>query len=199
VRGCSRIPYYVIRSRPCVSLAWPEALLSVAVSMESRTVCCTASGGWPKRKNVRGSPGFAGRDGRVNEESTRRLPGTIETYRAALALARGDQLVTNQACPGGLDLAPGRASLARRGFGLIASRFWGSGNLEAGRRCVCRLRAGLRGPVTSPISSAARSRWRISYHPLSSRWRLCAPTTGLQGACRSDGPGLRGPADCTFG
>jgi LuxR family maltose regulon positive regulatory protein len=81
----------------------------------------------------------------ANEEEYRRLPGTIETYRAALALARGEPLGAIRHAQRALELAPAdehrwRASAS----GLMAIAFWGSGDLEGAYSAWAECAAGLR-------------------------------------------------------
>jgi LuxR family maltose regulon positive regulatory protein len=97
----------------------------------------------------------------VDDVEFRRLPGMIELYRAALALARGDVLGTVRHSRKALDLSPEEDHLCRAAAaGLLGLASWASGDLEAGHRRIPNARLGCGGPGTSPTPSGARSRWR---------------------------------------
>ena len=81
----------------------------------------------------------------VDDGEFRRLPGMIEVYRAALALAGGDVPGTVRHAHQALRLSPvedhvGRAAAA----GLSGLAFWSSGDLEAGYSAYADSLAGLR-------------------------------------------------------
>ena len=81
----------------------------------------------------------------ADEEEFRRLPGTIEMYRAAQALARGDSPGTVRHARRALELAPEDDHLRRAGAsGLMGLAFWGNGDLEAAHRAYSECAAGLR-------------------------------------------------------
>ncbi len=81
----------------------------------------------------------------VDDEEFRRLPGTIELYRAALALARGDVLGTMRHARRALDLSPEDDHLSRAApAGLLGLAYWASGELEAAHSAYADCMAGLR-------------------------------------------------------
>jgi LuxR family maltose regulon positive regulatory protein len=137
----------------------------------------------------------------VNEEEYRRLPGTIETYRAALALARGDQLGAIRHARRALDLAPeGEHRWRAAASGLIGLAFWGSGNLEAGHAAYAECAAGLRraGHIADIFGCAiAMADIRITQGRLGAAMHTYE--RALQGAAEQDGPVLRGTADMYVG
>jgi hypothetical protein len=94
----------------------------------------------------------------ANEQEYRRLPGTIETYRAALALARGEPLGAIRHARRALELAPaGEHRWRASASGLMAIAFWGSGDLEGAYSAWAECAAGLRRAGPSPVAPAARS------------------------------------------
>jgi LuxR family transcriptional regulator, maltose regulon positive regulatory protein len=81
----------------------------------------------------------------VNEAEFLRLPGTIQMYRAALALVRGDPAGTIRHAHRAIDLAAVDDHLTRAGASaLLGLAFWGAGDLAAAHRaysdCVDRMR-----------------------------------------------------------
>jgi LuxR family maltose regulon positive regulatory protein len=81
----------------------------------------------------------------VDDEEFPRLPGTIELYRAALALARGDVLGTMRHAHRALDLSPEDDHLSRAApAGLLGLAYWASGDLEAAHSAYADCMAGLR-------------------------------------------------------
>ncbi len=81
----------------------------------------------------------------ADEEECRRLPGTIEMYRAGLALARSDIPGTVRHAQRTLELAPDDHHLCRASAAaLLGLVYWGSGDLEAGHRAYSACVAGLR-------------------------------------------------------
>jgi LuxR family transcriptional regulator, maltose regulon positive regulatory protein len=81
----------------------------------------------------------------TDEEEYRRLPGTIEMYRAGLALARNDLPGTVRHAQRALELAPDDDHLCRASAAaLLGLVYWGSGDLEAGHRAYSACVAGLR-------------------------------------------------------
>jgi LuxR family maltose regulon positive regulatory protein len=137
----------------------------------------------------------------ANEEEYRRLPGTIETYRAALALARGEPLGAIRHARRALDLAPEdehrwRASAS----GLMAIAFWGSGDLEAAYSAWAECAAGLRraGHNADIFGCAiAMADIRLVQGRLGAAMRTYEQA--LQRAPEQSGPVLRGTADMYVG
>ncbi len=95
----------------------------------------------------------------LDVEELPRLPGTIEMYRAALALVGGDGPGTVMHAKRAIDLSPEENHLTRAGAaGLMGLASWGSGDLEAGHRAYaeCMPWPGYGGPATSPTRSGVR-------------------------------------------
>jgi LuxR family maltose regulon positive regulatory protein len=81
----------------------------------------------------------------ADEEEYRRLPATIELYRAGQALARGDAPGTIRHAQRAIDLALEDDHLCRASAaGLLGLVYWGSGNLDAGHRGYSACVEGLR-------------------------------------------------------
>jgi len=81
----------------------------------------------------------------VDDEEFRALPGTIELYRAALALARGDVPDTEGHARRALELSPEEDHLRRASAsGLLGLAYWTSGDLEQAHRAYADCMAGLR-------------------------------------------------------
>jgi len=82
----------------------------------------------------------------ADEEEYRRLPATIQLYRSALALARGDVPGTVRHAQRAFDLSPEQDHLCRASAaGMSGLAFWTSGDLEAGYRAYSACVEGLRG------------------------------------------------------
>ena len=196
------IPDEVIRVRPVLSLGLAWALLSVGEfdGVEDRLRDAERWLAAAEDTGV-GSPASPAEMVVVNEEEYRRLPGTIETYRAALALARGDQLGAIRHARRALDLAPeGEHRWRAAASGLIGLAFWGSGNLEAGHAAYAECAAGLRraGHIADIFGCAiAMADIRITQGRLGAAMHTYE--RALQGAAEQDGPVLRGTADMYVG
>jgi LuxR family maltose regulon positive regulatory protein len=97
-------------------------------------------------------------------EELPRLPGTIEMYRAALALVAGDRPGTVMHAKRAIDLSPEEDQLPRAGAAvLMGLAFWGGGDLEEqGIRRTPNAWRDCGGQATSPTRSGVRSPWRIS-------------------------------------
>ncbi|MEP7192821.1 MAG: LuxR C-terminal-related transcriptional regulator [Actinomycetota bacterium] len=137
----------------------------------------------------------------IDHEGFRGLPGMIELYRAAQALARGDVPGTVRHARRALDLAPGdndplRASTS----GLLGLAFWTSGELEAAHRAYADCMAGLRraGYVADTFGCAiALADIRITQGRLGDAMRTYEQA--LQLAPEQGGSVLRGTADMYVG
>ena len=80
----------------------------------------------------------------VDDEEFRRLPGIIEVYRAALALARGDVLDTVRHARRALELSPHEDHLVRASAaGFLGLASWASGDLADAHRAYAECMAGL--------------------------------------------------------
>jgi LuxR family transcriptional regulator, maltose regulon positive regulatory protein len=81
----------------------------------------------------------------ADEEEYRRLPAVIETYRAGLALARGDAPGTVRHAQRAIELALEDDYLCRASAAaLLGLVYWGSGDLEAGHQGYSACVEGLR-------------------------------------------------------
>ena len=196
------IPDQIIRVRPVLSLGFAWALLSVGEfdGVEDRLRDAER---WLPAATDTGAGSPAPPAGMVvaNEEEYRRLPGTIETYRAALALARGDQPGAIRHARRAFDLAPeGEHRWRAAASGLIGLAFWGSGDLEAGHAAYAECAAGLRraGNIADIFGCAmAMADIRITQGRLGEAMHTYE--RALQGAAEQDGPVLRGTADMYVG
>ena len=204
VRGwIEMIPDEIIRVRPVLSVAVAWVLLSdgeFAEEVEGRL-----------RDAERWLDAAAGTEGGAltsptgmvvaNETEYRRLPGTIETYRAAMALARGEPLGAIAHARRALDLAPEdehrwRASAS----GLMAIAFWGGGDLEAAYSAWAECVAGLRraGHIADIFGCAmGMADIRLAQGRLGEAMRTYEQA--LQRASEQSGPVLRGTADMYVG
>jgi ATP/maltotriose-dependent transcriptional regulator MalT len=142
----------------------------------------------------------------VDMEELPRLPGTIEMFRAALALAGGDAPGTVRHGEQAIALAPEEDHLSRAGAaGLMGLAFWGSGDLEAGHQAYAECIAGLRraGHVADTFGCAiALADIRIAQGRLGDALRTYEETLELsvgQRASEQAGPVLRGTADMYVG
>jgi LuxR family maltose regulon positive regulatory protein len=137
----------------------------------------------------------------ANEEEYRRLPATIELYRAAQALARSEPLGAIRHARRALDLAPeddhrSRASAA----GMSGLALWGSGDLDAALSAWAECAAGLRraGHIADIFGCAiAMADIRLAQGRLGEAMRTYEQA--LQRAAEQGGPVLRGTADMYVG
>ena len=196
------IPDEVIRVRPVLSLGFAWALLSVGEFDGVEDRLRDAERWLPAATDTgAGHPAWPAGMIVANEEEYRRLPGTIETYRAALALARGDQPGTIRHARRAFDLAPeGEHRWRAAASGLIGLALWGSGDLEAGHSAYAECAAGLRrsGNIADIFGCAmAMADIRITQGRLGEAMRTYE--RALQRAAEQDGPVLRGTADMYVG
>ena len=137
----------------------------------------------------------------TDEEEYRRLPGTIEMYRAGLALARSDIPGTVRHAQRTLELAPDDDHLCRASAAaLLGLVYWGSGDLEAGHRAYSACVAGLRraGFVADILGcSIALADIRITQGRLGEALRTYEQA--LQLGPEQGGSVLRGTADMHVG
>jgi LuxR family maltose regulon positive regulatory protein len=196
------IPDEVIRVRPVLSTAFAWVLLS-AGQLEGVEDRLRDAERWLDASTATG-PGSEASPTEmvvVNEEEYRRLPGTIETYRAALALARGEPLDAIRHCRRALDLAPEQEHRWRASAsGLMAIAFWGSGDLAAAYSAWAECEAGLRraGHIADIFGCAiAMADIRLVQGRLGAAMRTYEQA--LQRASEQDGPVLRGTADMYVG
>jgi LuxR family transcriptional regulator, maltose regulon positive regulatory protein len=137
----------------------------------------------------------------VDDEEFRGLPGMIELYRAAQALARGDVPGTVRHARRALDLAPEKDDIRRASpSGLLGLASWTSGDLEAAHRAYSDCMAGLRraGYVADTFGCAiALADIRITQGRLGDAMRTYEQA--LQLAPAQGGSVLRGTADMYVG
>ena len=143
--GSRRFPTRWSGSGPCSASGMPGRCWLAASSRASRRGCGTPSGGWTRRQvSVPDPKPQSAEMVVVDDEEFRRLPGTIELYRAALALARGDVPGTVRHARRALELSPEEDHLRRASAaGLLGLASWASGDLEAGHRAYAECMAGL--------------------------------------------------------
>jgi LuxR family maltose regulon positive regulatory protein len=137
----------------------------------------------------------------VDHEEFRRLPGTIELYRAALGLAQGDALATVRHARRALELSPEDDDLCRAAAsGLLGLASWTSGDLEAAHSEYAECMAGLHraGHVADTHGCAiALADIRLAQGRLGEAMRTYEQA--LQRAAQEDGSVLRGTADMYVG
>jgi LuxR family maltose regulon positive regulatory protein len=196
------IPDEVIRVRPVLSLGFAWALLSVGEFDGVEDRLRDAERWLPAATDAgAGSPAWPAGMVVANEEEYRRLPGTIETYRAALALARGDQPAAIRHARRAFELAPeGQHRWRAAAAGLMAIAVWGSGDLEGAYSAWAECVAGLRraGHIADIFGCAiAMADIRITQGHLGEAMHTYE--RALQGAAEQEGPVLRGTADMYVG
>ena len=203
VRGwLEAIPDEVVRVRPVLSVGFAGALLSVGEleGVESRLRDAErwldVTTGTDARSVARSAEMVV-----ADEEEYRRLPGMIELYRAALALARGELPGTVRHARRALELAPEDDHLCRAGAsGLLGLAFWTSGDLEAGHSAYAECMAGLRraGHIADTFGCAiALADIRLVQGRLGEAMRTYEQA--LQRVSEQGGPVLRGTADMYVG
>jgi LuxR family maltose regulon positive regulatory protein len=137
----------------------------------------------------------------ADEEEYRRLPATIELYRAAQALARGDAPGTVRHAERAIELALDDDHLCRASAaGLLGIVYWGSGNLDAAHRAYSDCVEGLRraGFVADIMGcSIALADIRSTQGRLGEALRTFEQALQLAG--EQGGPVLRGTADMYVG
>jgi LuxR family maltose regulon positive regulatory protein len=137
----------------------------------------------------------------ADEEEFRRLPATIELYRAGQALARGDAPGTVRHAQRAIELALDDDHLCRASAaGLLGLVYWGSGDLEAGHRAYSACVEGLRraGFVADILGcSIALADIRSTQGRLGEAMRTFEQALQLAG--EQGGPVLRGTADMYVG
>jgi LuxR family maltose regulon positive regulatory protein len=196
------IPDEVISVRPVLSVAFAWVLLSIGEfeGVEDRlrdaerwlgvTADCGAGSAFPPTRMVV-----------ANEQEYRSLPGTIELYRSALALARGEPLGTISHARRALDLSSEEDHRWRAAAsGLMGLAFWMTGDLEAGHTAYAECAAGLRraGHIADIFGCAvALADIRITQGRLGAAMRTYEQA--LLGASEPGGPVLRGTADMYVG
>ncbi len=198
VRGwLELIPDDVVRVRPVLSVGFAGALLTSG-EFEGVEDRLRDAERWlaPPAGAGEGTPSRPAEMIVADEEGFRSLPGTIEVYRAGLALARGDAPGTVRHARLALDLAPEDDHLCRAGAsGLLGLASWGSGDLEAAHRAYSECASGLQraGHISDVLGCAiALSDIRIAQGRLAEAMRTCEQA--LQLVPGPGGPVLRGAA-----
>jgi len=136
----------------------------------------------------------------VDDEEFRRLPGTIELYRAAQALAGGDVPGTVRHARRALELSPEGDLRRASASGLLGLASWTSGDLEAAHRAYADCMSGLRrvGHVADTFGCAiALADIRRTQGRLGDAMRTYEQA--LQLASEQGGSVLRGTADMYVG
>ena len=203
VRGwLELIPDEVVRVRPVLSVAIAWVLLSdgeyegVEARLRDAEQWLDAPAGTSAGSSVAPAEMVV-----VNEEEFRRLPGTIEVYRAAQALARGEPLGAIAHARRTLDIAPEQDHRTRASAsGLMAIAFWGNGDLQAAHSAWAECVAGLRraGHIADIFGcTIAMADIRLVQGRLGEAMRTYEQA--LQRVPELSGPVLRGTADMYVG
>jgi LuxR family maltose regulon positive regulatory protein len=198
IRGWIKVlPDEVVRVRPALSVAFAGALLLVGefegverrLQDAERWLDQTAVGERPAEMVVADEDGF------------RSLPGAIEAFRAALAMAHGDVLGTVTHGRRALDLSPEEDHLLRASAaGMLGLASWWTGDLEAGYQGFAECVDGLRrvGHIADIFGcSIALADMRRTQGRLRDALRIYEQA--LQLAVDHDAPDLRGTADMYVG
>jgi LuxR family maltose regulon positive regulatory protein len=203
VRGWLEVfPDEVVRVRPVLSVGFAGALLSggelegVESRLRDAERWLDVTTGTDAGSVARSAEMVV-----ADEEEYRRLPGMIELYRAALALARGDVPGTVRHARRALELALADDHLCRAGAsGLLGLASWASGDLEAGHSAYAECMTGLRraGHIADTFGCAiALADIRLVQGRLGEAMRTYEQA--LQRAPEQGGPVLRGTADMYVG
>jgi LuxR family transcriptional regulator, maltose regulon positive regulatory protein len=196
------IPDEVVRVRPVLSVGFAGALLSVGEleGVDSRLQDAErwldVTTGTDARSQARSAEMVV-----ADEEEYRRLPGMIELYRAAQALAQGELPGTVRHARRALELAPGDDHLCRAGAsGMLGLASWASGDLKAGHSAYAECMTGLRraGHIADTFGCAiALADIRLVQGRLGEAMRTYEQA--LQRVPEQGGPVLRGTADMYVG
>jgi LuxR family maltose regulon positive regulatory protein len=142
-RWVRSLPDEVVRARPVLGIAFVGALaqgeefdsVEERLRVIERSVC-SDGGVWPEQP----PPNVIV----VDEEAYRLLPGSIELYRSALALANGDLAGTVRHAREAMSLAPPDDLLVRAAAaGMSGLASWTTGDLEAAHQAYTECVAGL--------------------------------------------------------
>ena len=196
------LPDEVVQARPVLSVYFAGALL-IGGELEGVEDRLRDAERWLEQATgARAEPRVPSAEMVVaDEEEYRRLPATIELYRAGQALARGDAPGTVRHAQQAIELAREddhhcRASAAA----LLGLVYWGSGDLEAGHRAYSACVEGLRraGHIADTFGcSIALADIRITQGRLGEALRTYEQA--LQVEPEQGGSVLRGTADMYVG
>ena len=195
------LPDRVVRVRPVLSVGYAGALLAVGDldGVEARLLDAEQwlAGPAPGSESTHPTAELVVGD---NAELAR-VPGTIELFRAAQALARGDVPAAVGHAQRALDLSPEPDHLSRAAAsGLLGLAYWASGDLDAGHAAYSACMAGLyrAGHVADTFGCAiALADIRCAQGRLGDA--LSTYRDALQRAEEQPGPTLRGTADMYVG
>jgi LuxR family maltose regulon positive regulatory protein len=142
MRGWLKVlPAEVVRFRPVLTVGFAGALL-LAGEFEGVEERLREAERW---LDLTGSEARAAGMVVADEAGFRSLPGTIEAYRAALALVGGDVQSTVTHARRALELSPAEDHLIRASAaGVLGLAYWASGDLEAGFQAYSECVEGLR-------------------------------------------------------
>jgi LuxR family transcriptional regulator, maltose regulon positive regulatory protein len=201
-RWLEALPAELIRVRPVLNMGFVGALVvgGELEGIEARLRDTERMLDTPAASS-KGSEAPSGEIVVVDMNELPRLPSTIEMYRAALDLVRGDAPGTVKHAKRAIALAPEEDHLSRAGAaGLMGLAFWGSGDLEAGHRAYAECVAGLRraGHIADTFGCAiALADIRITQGRLGDALRTYEQA--LQLGSEQSGSVLRGTADMYVG
>lgn len=196
------LPDDVLRVRPVLGVGYVGALMAGGETegVEARLRDAEKWLGTPSEAG--GRPGAPpGEMVVLDDEEFRRLPGSIEMYRAALALVGGDLVETARHGRRALERAADGDQLTSAGAAaLLGLASWAGGDLEAANRAYSESAAALLrlGHVSDVLGCSIvladirRAQGRIGE-------ALRTYEQGLQWAARDDGSVLRGAADMYVG
>ena len=195
-RWLDDIPHEMVRDRPVLAVGFIGALMSsgefegVEARLDEVERLLDAAHDDPSVRMVV-----------VDEREFASLPGVLETYRAALALVRGDPAATVTHADRAIALAPEgdhRTLAAASALSGLAS--WGSGDLDAAHRGYSAAVEGLRlaGHLSDVLGcSITLADIRVTQGRLGDAVRTYEDA--LQLAARDRGPVLRGTPDMLVG
>jgi LuxR family transcriptional regulator, maltose regulon positive regulatory protein len=196
------LPHEVVRARPVLSVYFAGALL-VSGELEGVDGRLRDAERWlePATGHREEARGPSAEMVVADEEEYRRLPATIEMYRAGQALAQGDAPGTVSHAQRAIELALDDDHLCRASAaGLLGLVYWGSGDLDAAHRAWSACVEGLRGAgfVADILGcSIALADIRSTQGRLGAALRTFEQA--LQLADEQRGPVLRGTSDMYVG